>query len=176
MNRLTPGHCLAYNPITTANSISHLARKNYDTDYQNVGTLQVVFGDGRPNISPSDPVLPLLSNFITAGYLNGDGFADLGSLYGDDLAILLRKGDGTFASPVNHLWSLSLSSLGRISRCLPWGARVSANEQKQLGPVYDAGRGTSSSPCLTCEPALCQDQSQAVGNDALIVDDEHCPK
>jgi Bacterial Ig-like domain (group 3)/FG-GAP-like repeat len=64
--------------------------------------LQVFFGDGKGNFPTSGPVLDTNSNYMAAGDFNRDGKADLASLDGSTFEILIGKGDGTFAAPVNY--------------------------------------------------------------------------
>ena len=69
---------------------------------EHASVMQVLFGDGLGHFPNLGPQLGLTTNFIAAGYFNSDGFADLASLDGSGLEILLGKGDGTFASPVTY--------------------------------------------------------------------------
>ena len=59
--------------------------------------VQIAFGDGKGHFSAPGPALSLSTNFLAAGYYNGDGYADLASLDGSTFEILIGKGDGTFA-------------------------------------------------------------------------------
>ncbi len=63
---------------------------------------QVLFGDGKGHFPTQGPTLSLNTNFLAAGYFNGDGYADLVSLDGSTFEILIGKGDGTFAAPVTY--------------------------------------------------------------------------
>jgi Bacterial Ig-like domain (group 3)/FG-GAP-like repeat len=63
---------------------------------------QILFGDGKGGFPTLGPALSLSTNFLAAGYFNGDGYADLASLDGSTFEILIGKGDGTFASPVTY--------------------------------------------------------------------------
>ena len=63
---------------------------------------QILFGDGKGNFPTQGPALSLSTNFLAAGYFNGDGYADLASLDGSTFEILIGKGDGTFAPPVPY--------------------------------------------------------------------------
>jgi hypothetical protein len=72
-----------------------------DSNGQPVSVMQVEFGDGNGNFNQG-PALPLSSNYLAAGNFNAGGFADLASLNGPTLEILLGKGDGTFAPAVPY--------------------------------------------------------------------------
>jgi len=67
-----------------------------------VGIVQVLFGDGKGRFPAIGPASSIASNFIAAGYFNGDGHADLATLDGTNLEILIGNGDGTFKPPVTY--------------------------------------------------------------------------
>jgi len=62
----------------------------------------VLFGDGKGGLPTRAPAFSLTSNYLAAGNYNADGFADLTSVNGSELQVLMGKGDGTFAVPVNY--------------------------------------------------------------------------
>ncbi len=79
----------------------------YNTAYSGIGPgsqqiLQVAFGDGQGNLSNFGPSNSIPSNFIAAGYYNNDGYADIASVDGSELQILIGNGDGSFKAPVNY--------------------------------------------------------------------------
>jgi len=55
--------------------------------------VQIAFGDGKGHFTAPGPALPLSTNFLAAGYYNGDGYADLASLDGSAFEILIGKGN-----------------------------------------------------------------------------------
>jgi hypothetical protein len=63
---------------------------------------QILFGDGKGHFPTQGPALTLNTNFLAAGYFNGDGYADLASLDSSTFEILIGKGDGTFVAPVTY--------------------------------------------------------------------------
>ena len=59
-------------------------------------------GDGKGNFSTLGQNIPMNSESLAAGYYNADGSADLASVDGVDLQVLIGNGDGTFKSPVKY--------------------------------------------------------------------------
>ena len=62
----------------------------------------VFFGDGKGGLPTQGQAFSLTGLSMAAGNYNADGFADLASVDGSSLQVLLGKGDGTFAAPVNY--------------------------------------------------------------------------
>ncbi len=63
---------------------------------------QVLFGGGKGNIVATGPELSFTSNYLAAGYFKAGGHEDLASVDSSGLSILLGKGNGSFAPPVNY--------------------------------------------------------------------------
>ncbi len=80
---------------SSANYISDPDGNTYSDD-------QVFFGDGKGHLVSSGPALSFESNYLAAGYFNAGGAEDLASVDSSGLAILLGKGNGTFAPAKNY--------------------------------------------------------------------------
>ncbi len=64
--------------------------------------ISLTAGDGKGNFSTLGQNIPMNSESLAAGYYNADGNADLASVDGVDLQVLIGNGDGTFKSPVKY--------------------------------------------------------------------------
>ena len=73
-----------------------------DVDHNTYSDDQVFFGDGKGHLVSSGPAMSFESNYLAAGYFNAGGAEDLASLDSSGLAILLGKGNGTFAPAKNY--------------------------------------------------------------------------
>ena len=80
---------------SSANYISYIDNNTYSDD-------QVFFGDGKGHLVSSGPALSFESNYLAAGYFNAGGAEDLASVDSSGLAVLLGKGNGTFAPAKNY--------------------------------------------------------------------------
>src|SRR5439155_1289478 len=57
---------------------------------------QIVFGDGKGHFPAHGAALSLSTNFLAAGYFNGDGKVDIAVASHAGVSILLGNGDGSF--------------------------------------------------------------------------------
>ncbi len=103
----------AFNASVSPPAIGDFNHDGYlDIAYSGTGTdpsqgtpqpfAQILFGDGKGHFPTQGPALSLSTNFLAAGYFNGDGYADLASLDGSTFEILIGKGNGNFAAPVTY--------------------------------------------------------------------------
>jgi hypothetical protein len=64
--------------------------------------ISLAAGDGKGNFSTLGQNIAMNSESLAGGYYNADGNADLASVDGVDLQVLIGNGDGTFKSPVKY--------------------------------------------------------------------------
>ena len=72
------------------------------TPFGSFYVFRVMAGDGQGHFTPLTPVLHMVSRALAAGYYNADGDADLASVDGESLQVLIGNGDGSFKSPVTY--------------------------------------------------------------------------
>jgi hypothetical protein len=93
--------------------------------FQVVSSLGVFLGNGDGTFQPEIPTsLTQSSSAIAAGDFNGDGKADLATLYPNcanntclpgDVVVLIGNGDGTFQSPAEYAVGLQSQSAGGVA-------------------------------------------------------------
>lgn len=66
------------------------------------GEISILFGDGNGTFRPAVTIAGPRTEFIAALDVNGDGKPDLVSPSGSAVAVLIGKGDGSFAEPIRY--------------------------------------------------------------------------